>query len=193
MEIDRMAEKEGPQVVTDVELIQKITSGDHSAFSILYERYFRRVYAFVDKRMRNRADTEEVVQEVFINVFSSLESFRSEGPFAAWVLGVARRTAANRFKKKQLPTVSFEEDEDLDSKARSGGHAATPLENYECQEELRLLQTAVEEKLSKTQRRLFELHHLGHRTIHDIANITNKSEDSVKSNLYRARRLLLAR
>jgi RNA polymerase sigma factor (sigma-70 family) len=89
--------------------------------------------------------------------------------------------------------VSFENEEELDSKARSIGRAATPLENYECQEQLEMLQTAVTEKLSNTQRKLFELHHLGHRSIQEIARIMDKSEDSVKSNLYRARRLLFAR
>ena len=139
-----MDTNENPQTTTDVELIAKIISGDHAAFSVLYERYFRRVYVFVDKRMRNRADTEEVVQEVFINIFSSLESFRAEGPFAAWVLGVARRTSANHFKKKRHPTISFENEEELDSKVCSIGRAPTPLENYECQEQLSLLQTAIE-------------------------------------------------
>ena len=49
------------------------------------------------------------------------------------------------------------------------------------------------EKLPVLQRRLFELHHLEHRSISDIAQDLRKSEDAVKSNLYRARKALLAR
>ena len=188
-----MAAKENQQTITDAELIKKITGGNEAAFTILYERYFRRVYCYVDKRLSNRADTEETVQEVFINIFSSLESFRGEAPFAAWMLGVARRTVANRFKKKRHPTIPFEDEEDSKAMSRSLQHEASPLENYECQEQLQFLQTALEDKLSATQRKLFELHHIGHRSIQEIASLLHKSEDSVKSNLYRARRLLLAR
>ena len=186
-----MAINDSEQSILDTELIEKITGGDQAAFTILYERYFKRVYSFVHKRMRNRADTEEVVQEAFINIFSSLESFRAEAPFAAWVLGVARRTVANRFKKKQHPTVPFEDAEDPRKLDRTVQCEPNPFEHYECQEQLRRLQAAIEEKLSATQRKLFELHHIKHRSIQEIADVMNKSENSVKSNLYRARRLLL--
>ncbi len=69
---------------SDQQLIEHITAGDKAAFDVLYERYFPRVFSFVNKRLGNRADTEEIVQEVFINVFSSLGSYRGEAPFPPW-------------------------------------------------------------------------------------------------------------
>lgn len=178
--------------LTDNELIQNIKDGDEESFQILYDRYFRRVYHFVDKRLRNRADTEETVQEVFINVFSSIANYRGEAPFAAWVLGVSRRTVANRFKKKRHPTVPLdtEESENLDP-TRGLGRGPTPLEVYEGEERARILEVAAREKLSPEQRTMFEMHHLDHQSISDIARATRKSVDAVKSNLYRARKLLL--
>ena len=178
---------------SDIELIEKISSGDRASFSILYERYFRRVYRFAGRRINNRADIEEIVQEVFTNIFASLGSFRSDAPFAAWVFGVTRRTVANRFKKKRHPTVSI----DLEDESRVIGNAVrrepTPLEHYECWERLNRLQTAADCDLSPVQRRLFEMHHLQHQSIREIARATNKSTEAVKSDLYRARRALLAR
>ena len=47
--------------------------------------------------VNNPADVEETTQEVFINLLSSLHSFRGEGTFAAWVFGITRRVIANRF------------------------------------------------------------------------------------------------
>ena len=85
--------------VSDEQLILRVRSGDQEAFEQLYERYVGRVYCFVETRLNNRADVEETTQEVFVNVFTSLGSFRAEAPFAAWVLGVARHTIAGRFKK----------------------------------------------------------------------------------------------
>jgi len=58
---------------------------------------------------RAQADVEETVQEVFLGVFTGLASFRAEGAFAAWVLGIARRTIAGRFKKKQHATIPLDE------------------------------------------------------------------------------------
>ena len=67
-------------LIPDEELVAQVVQGDGAAFQILYDRYFGRVYAFVQRRLRNRADVEETVQEVFINVFSSIGSYRGEAP-----------------------------------------------------------------------------------------------------------------
>ena len=179
----------------DEALIARVVEGDQEAFECLYERYLPRVYGYVRKRLRIRADVEEAVQDVFFAVFSSLASFRGEAPFAAWLLGIARRTVANRFKKKQHPTVPLdaEEPECVDLLVPMLHRAATPHEQYECQERIEQIESAARDELSAEQRKLFELHHLQHCTISDIASRLSKSEDAVKSNLYRARRVLLAR
>ena len=182
-----------PSAISDAELIERINSGDKASFAIVYERYFRRVHGFVAARLSNRADTEETVQEAFINIFSSLESFRFEAPFAAWVLGVARRTVANRFKKKRHRTVPFEPEDEPDILAGSIQREPTPLEHYECRERIKRLQAAAAHELSAVQLQLFVMHHLRHQSIQEIARMTNKSEDAVKSNLYRTRKRLLAR
>jgi RNA polymerase sigma-70 factor (ECF subfamily) len=182
--------------LADEQLIERILAGDEAAFRMLYDRYFPRVFNFVLRRLDNRADTEETVQEVFINVFSSLASYRAEAPFAAWVLGVSRRTIANRFKKKRHATVPLEgrlESETIDVSIPTIRQEPTPLENYECGEQVARLQERARRRLTDEQRTLFELHHLQHRPIHEIARALEKSEDAIKSNLYRARRLLLAR
>ena len=186
----------GAQRATDEELCTRVRDGDLDAFELLYERYIRRVYAFVHKRLRNRLDSEETVQEVFINVFSSIDSFRGEAPFAAWVLGVTRRTIASRFKRKHPPTVPLEGEEvcdTVDLMVPLLSREASPHEAYEYQERVERLSQAADEDLSAAQRELFELHHLKHKSISEIASTLRKSEDAVKSNLYRARKLLLAR
>jgi RNA polymerase sigma-70 factor (ECF subfamily) len=189
------AELGGIETIPDQELIRRVGEGDEAAFEVLYERYFPRVYRFVDRRMRNRADTEETVQEVFINVFSSLGSYRGEAPLAAWVLGVTRRTIASRFKKRQHKTVPLESAEEpatLNITVPTLQREPTPLEHYECEERIGRLERAVA-RLTQEQRTLFELHHLHHRPIQELAQTLRKSEDAVKSSLYRARRLLLSR
>ena len=182
-----------PPRETDALLLERLRAGDEPAFRLLYERYFQRVYNFLDRRLRNRADTEETTQEVFINLFASIESYRGDAPFAAWVFGVTRRTLASRFKRKRHPTVPL-----LDAELEGGEWVALdpthdPLAAYECRERADRLRHAMQHELSEEQRRLVELHHLQECSIQDIARQLRKSEDAVKSNLYRARKVLLAR
>lgn len=181
--------------IRDEVLVERCGKGDRDAFDLLYERYYPRVYRFVSRRLRNRSDVEEVVQEVFFAVFSSMGSFRGEAPFVAWVLGLTRRTIASRFKKKRHPTVPLdfaEEPQAIDPLIPAPHREPTPLEHYECNERIEHLQKAASEKLNPDQWKLVELYHLKHQSIRSIARTLNKSEDAVKSNLYRARKLLLA-
>ena len=180
----------------DQVLVERVISGDAEAFECLYECYLPRVFGFVRKRLRNRADVEEAVQDVFFAAFSSLGSFRGDASFAAWLLGIARLTVANRFKKKRHPTVPLEPEEEprvVDLMVPTLQRIPTPLEHYECHERIRQIEETGAHQLSTEQWQLFELHHLQHRSISDIARTTYKSEDAVKSNLYRVRKVLLAR
>ncbi len=182
--------------ISDEELIEQVCRGEHEAFDVLYDRYFPRVCGFARRRLQNQADVEETVQETFINIFTSLDSFRAEAPFAAWVLGVTRRTIASRFKKKQHLMVPLEDspgDERSAQATAPQSHGATPLEHYECSERIAQMEATAREKLSQDQRTLIELHHVKHQSVREIARSLDRSEDSVKSNLYRARKLLLAR
>ena len=182
-----------PVADADEALVERVKQGNPRAFEELYERYFKRVYLFVDKRLRNPADTEETTQEVFINIFNAIGSFRGDAPFGAWVFGVTRRTIASRFKRKRHATVPLSDEEHEWKASSSLGAPPSPLEVYECEELLSQMQGKLETRLSKEQQALFRLHHLEDRPISEIARKLQKSENAVKSNLYRARKILLAR
>jgi RNA polymerase sigma-70 factor (ECF subfamily) len=181
-------------IESDELLVDRLRSGDRSAFDELYARYFKRVYAFLDRRLRNRADTEETTQEVFVNIFSSIDGYRGDAPFAAWIFGLTRRTLAARFRRKRHPTVPLFEEEDelsISNLTAAAQPDADPLENYEMTERARQLDHVLEHELTPEQRQLFEMHHLESMPIAEIARALSKSEDAVKSNLYRTRKLLL--
>lgn len=178
----------------DEELFAQILAGDEAAFTLLYGRYYNRVYQFVRRRVGSREDTEETVQEIFINVFSSLGGYQGKAPVAAWILGVSRRVIANRFRKKRPSTVPLDPGEEgVESTGNLFQREATPLENYECQERLARLDRGMRDDLTEKQRMLFVGHHLDEQPITALANAGGTSTDAVKSNLYRTRKLLLAR
>ena len=168
--------------LSDEDLVDLVGDGDHEAFAALYDRYFKRIYHFVDKRLNNTADVEETVQEVFINVFSSVESYRREAPFAAWVFGVTRRTIASRFKKKRHPTVPLEA-EDGDSANSESHQTSVPsaIENIEYKQRIATIDRLVHQKLTREQKVLFELHHLENRPIQEIAttNVSTNRQDGL--------------
>jgi len=181
-----------PEPLSDDVLVQQLRNGDKQSFEILYERYFPRIYSFVSKRMGSRADTEETVQEVFINVFASIHGFRGEAPFAAWLFGLSRRTIAGRYKRKRHDTIPLP-DSESDPMASATSREPDPHEAYECHERLEQMERSIRQDLTAEQRLLFQLHHLEDRSIQEIARTLERSEDSVKSHLYRARKALLAR
>lgn len=180
--------------LSDEDLVEMIASGDHNAFSSLYERYFKRIYHFVNRRLNNTADVEETVQEVFINVFSSIDSYRREAPFGAWIFGVTRRTIASRFKKKRHPTIPLDVGDSDNALSDQGAcHAApTAIETIEYKERVSSINRLVKNRLTPEQQVLFDMHHLQDRPIQEIAQTLNRSENAIKSNLYRARKILLA-
>jgi len=178
--------------IPDELLVERVRAGDQRAFEELYDRYFARVHHFVARRLRNRADADETVQEVFVNVFASIDSYRGEAPFGAWLFGLTRRTVASRFKKR-VPSLVPIGDDEVDNSFQATTREPDPLELYEFSERLARLQDAVIRELTDEQRQLFELHHLENRSIQEIAGLLQKSEDAVKSHLYRARKVLLAR
>lgn len=178
----------------DEELVDLIREGNQQAFANLYDRYFKRIYHFVSRRLNNTADVEETVQEVFINVFSSLASYRGDAPIAAWIFGVTRRTIASRFKKRRHPVVPLDEQDAETASAGVSAASGVPsaIENIECKQRIRTIDRLVTHRLTPEQQVLFQLHHLENRPIQEIAISIGKSENAIKSNLYRARKILLA-
>ena len=87
----------GPEAgATDEVLVERVRDCDGAAFDTLFGRYFVRVYRFVARRLANPAEVEETVHEVFVLLSTSLDAFRGEAPFAAWLLGLTRRVLAKR-------------------------------------------------------------------------------------------------
>jgi RNA polymerase sigma-70 factor (ECF subfamily) len=73
---------------------------DPTHFADLYEEHFEQVYAFIGRRLRDRAETEDVTSEVFRRALSSLKKYVWRGtPFAAWLLRIAGNAVADRWKR----------------------------------------------------------------------------------------------
>ena len=84
---------------TDEELVEGVRRSNEADFKILYERYYQRIYNFSYLRLRNHADTEEVVQEAFTAVFRSIDAFRGTSSLVSWIYGIAKNTVNNHIRR----------------------------------------------------------------------------------------------
>ncbi len=203
----------------DRKLVEAIRGGDDAAFSQLYEAYFRRIHNFAVSKLGNVAEAEDVTQEVFTAVFSCLDRFEGKSDLIVWIYGITRNIVNNRLRKRagirqisldELPPelTPVENGPEREAVARESLRRVeaaiddlppeqTPVENGPereavARESLRRVEAAIDE-LPPDQRRILELRHSRRLAIRKIAEIMNRSEDAVKSSLYRTRQTLAAR
>lgn len=177
---------------SDDALLEGILAGCSEDFGVLYDRYFPRVYSFVHSRIRSHADAEEIVQETFIAVFRSVDRYRGTASMLSWVFGIARNLVNNhvRSTKRRNDRVALVVDEQLEREASP--NAPTPAEIYELDEYRRRLLAELSE-LSSWQTDIFAMRHFENLSIAEISNRTLRSSDSVRSSLFRVKRLFMDR
>jgi RNA polymerase sigma-70 factor (ECF subfamily) len=174
--------------MSDEELLNGIRSQSESHFAELYNRYFQRIYSFVYTRMRNHAETEEVVQETFLAVFRSFERYRGQSSLLSWIYGIAKNTANNSIRraKSQSERIDLADEDDLSPRSSLGvGTPADQLDLHRFQDQLahRL------EALADWQTEIFEMRHFENLSIPEISRRTKRSSDAVRSSLYRVKRI----
>lgn len=174
--------------LSDQELLEGIRAESEAHFAELYNRYFQRIYNFVFARMRNHAETEEVVQETFLAVFRSFANYRGQSSLLSWVYGIAKNTTNNHLRraKSQTERIDLADDEDLMPRPSIG--EGLPDEQLDLQRFRDLLEDRLE-SLADWQAEIFEMRHFQNLSIPEISERTQRSSDAVRSSLYRVKRL----
>ena len=88
--------------VTDYELAQRSAQGDMTAFQELYERHNRRVYSLCLRMTSNPTEAEDLAQEVFIQLFRKIGSFRGESAFTTWLHRLTVNQVLMHFRKRSV-------------------------------------------------------------------------------------------
>ena len=176
--------------LTDHQLVEAIRAGNEAHFTHLYERYFQRIYSFVYLRLRNRADSEEVVQETFTAVYRSIDAFRGQSSLAAWIYGIAKNTMNNHIRRAKAQAQRIEKAEAELNRGHQNLAACTPEEHLN----LSRCETALRESLEAVgewHAEAFLLRHFEDLSIDEIARRVSRSNDAVRSSLYRMKKLLV--
>jgi RNA polymerase sigma factor (sigma-70 family) len=104
----------------DVELYQQVQQGDKQALEALYDRYEKLLYSFSYRVTGQKELSEEVVQEVFIKLWTKKGIYdKSKGKFSSWLLTVARNTSIDMIRKRKESTYTMEERDSIHSNTPS--------------------------------------------------------------------------
>jgi RNA polymerase sigma-70 factor (ECF subfamily) len=154
---------------------------DRAHFGAVYEKYFEVVYAYVARRVRDRAATEDLTSEVFRKALAHLPRFKWTGaPFAAWLLRIAANLIADRAKR-----VAREEQSDSEELADRGRSAQAQQSDLEAAERRAQVIRLVDE-LPEDQRRVVRMRFAEEKSIGEIAAQLNRTEGAVKQLQFRA-------
>ncbi|MDR2730721.1 MAG: sigma-70 family RNA polymerase sigma factor [Treponema sp.] len=180
-----MADEAPGKFADDLLIVNQVISGQKDMFRLLVLRYERAVYGMGIGFFRNPEDTSDFTQEVFLKVFRNLSCFEGRSRFSTWLYKIAYNTAVNGVnRRKEYRSLVEEEKEKLVSPVND-----TPerifIRNVTCE----AIRTAVKE-LPERFRICVDLFFFYDRSYQEIELITGIPVNTVKSHVFRAKKLL---
>src|SRR5450432_4055105 len=177
-------------------LLRRLRDRDERAFRELMDEHRDRVFNITFRMLGNRAEAEDVAQEVFITVFKSIETFRGDSKFSTWLYRVAVNHCKNRIKylARRHDRDRDELDETTNGQAGAVGAIGSPQPKspdsaLEAVQMDKLLQEAIA-TLEEDWRVVVVLRDVEDLSIEEICKITGEVDGTVKSRLHRARAAL---
>lgn len=176
-------------------LLRRLRNRDERAFRELLELYRDRVFNVTFRMLGDRAEAEDIAQEVFIAVFKTIDTFREESKLSTWLYRVAVNHSKNRIKylsRRNDRSRAELDDNTTDSDEGSIAGAARParpdraLHGAQLEQVLQVAISSLEEE----HRVLVVLRDVEELSIEEICEITGLPDGTVKSRLHRARAAL---
>ena len=175
--------------MNELELIQGLRNGEEPAFRYLVDSYKDRVYNTVIGIVQNAEDAEDVTQEVFIQVFRSIHSFKGESKLSTWLYRIATTRSLDllrsRKSKKRFGFIQrlFGEGNEPTYEIPDFNHPGISLEK---KENAAKLFRAIRQ-LPENQKIAFTLHKLENLSYQEVSEVMNTTVPAVESLLHRAR------
>jgi RNA polymerase sigma-70 factor (ECF subfamily) len=174
---------------SDVEIIQKINDGEVKLFEILIRRYNSFLYRIGRTYRYNHQDTEDLMQDAYINAFFNLKKFENRSSFKTWFTRIMLNLC---YQKKQK--LSFKNEivgnDFQNEKSKIMFHQSTNNEKITVNKELgRVLENAIHE-IPEDYRIVFSLRELNGLSVAETADALNITESNVKVRLNRAKTML---
>jgi RNA polymerase sigma-70 factor (ECF subfamily) len=169
--------------ISDESLIARIAGGDHEAMQALYVRHHVRMFRFVMRMVRNQTIAEDVISEVFLDVWRQAGSFEGRSAVSTWLLAIARFKALSVLRRKPEEKLSDE------AAAIVPDSADTPDVAVEKKDTGAILNQCME-GLSREHREVIDLVYYHDKSVEEVARIVGIPEATVKTRMFYARKKL---
>jgi RNA polymerase sigma-70 factor (ECF subfamily) len=170
------------EATTDEALMSRYAAGDATAFDQLYERHELPLWRYILRHSGNRANAEELMQEVWFAVAREAARFRVDAKFTSWLYTMARNRIIDRHRTSHAGV-----DDEVDS--MTDERSPSPLQAAE-QAELGQSILAALDRLPREQREAFVLQADSGLSVEEIATVTGTTFETAKSRLRYARERL---
>jgi RNA polymerase sigma-70 factor (ECF subfamily) len=184
--VEKSSPAKANEIVTDKRLVEKILTGDSTAFTELVEKYQKLVSHLVFRMLPRSADHEDVCQDIFIKIYRNLGYFQFHSRLSTWIAKITFNTCVNYLNKKKTGLYADFTDADLDALPANLAGPAADAEQKDTASHLKLLI----EQLPVHYRTILTLFHLEEMSYQEICEVTEMPEGTVKNYLFRARKLL---
>ena len=175
----------------DHELIEKITTGNATAFQELFDRYKKLVINVCYRLVGNRDEAEDLTQDVFLKIFRSAKHFKHRSKVSTWIYRIAINLSLNHLRRKK-----YQQWFSLDDNAPSKDSVFVELVSTDCpesefnaQEQEKIVLKAINE-LPADQRVVVMLQRYDELSGQEIAAIVECSVGAVQARLHRAKKNL---
>lgn len=178
------------------EEIAHVKRGDEAAARRLVDRLYPKLIRIVRNHLPATEEEQDLMQEVFLKMFSKLEQFRGEQPFDHWVARIALNTCYDRLRRQQTRRVrsfsdfSSEEAEFLQDAYAAQEYEETPSEHVSATS-LELLEKLLA-TLKPNEQLVLRLLDLEEKSVAEICDLTGWGASKIKVTAFRARRKLAA-
>jgi RNA polymerase sigma-70 factor (ECF subfamily) len=171
------------QTTSDEVLIARIAGGDRLAMQVLFARHQVRVYRFVLRLVRNEATAEDLISEVFLDVWRQAGKFEGRSAVSTWMLGIARFKALSVLRKRPEEELDEETAEQIEDQSDDPEVALAKKDKAAA------LRQCLS-KLSADHREIVDLVYYHEKSVEEVAGIVGIPEATVKTRMFYARKKL---
>ena len=169
------------QATSDEALISRIAAGDRLAMQVLFARHHVRVYRFVLRLVSNPTLAEDLISEVFLDVWRQAGKFEARSAASTWLLAIARFKALSALRRKP--------EEELDDEAAGAieDPADDPEVSVQKKDKGEILRKCLT-TLSPDHREIIDLVYYHEKSVEEVAVIVGIPEATVKTRMFYARK-----
>ena len=174
----------------DVDLIQRILSGDESAFTTLVEKHRKWIHSLAWREIGDFHAAQEITQDTFIQAFKSLPNLRDPNRFSGWLHVIAKRQCIEWLRRKPIAMQSLDAMPKAELERLSYARYLEEKQTQTSTDGLREIVERLLQKLPVNERSVMVLHYYKGLTCEEVSVFLDVSLNTVKSRLYRARKRL---